>query len=243
MATDGTLWPIQHTLEEFWYYEDELKEQKKRLRRQLRELAEYYHLPRFTDPLARDIPAFQPLLAEWALVNQRLDAFDAEFARRVDAMSMTELLEQWNAAAGLDDGNLAHLFSTNIHVRIKAAHAHVRTLANSPLENLDVVDFPTIIGMYDDFLNFFERPNLHIRCGFFDHIEVNAERRRWQRLYRRYVEYTESRTRAVMESTHARLGQTSMFHTLDPDLARHIVTSSHRPYEPAPCRRWSAAMW
>ena len=232
MAT--SLWPAQQTLPEFWYYEDELKEHKQRLRKQLRELATYYHLPRFTDPLARSIPAFQPLLAEWALVNQRLDAFNAEFARRVDAMSMTELLEQWNAAAGADDDPLMTLYYENMHFRLRAAYTQLLELADTPLEDLDIVDFPAILAMYDEYLHFFEQPNLHIQCGVLNHIEITQSRRRYQRLYQRYLEYTQGRTRAVMESTHARLGQPSPFHAIDPDLTQHILSSSRRPYAPVP---------
>jgi hypothetical protein len=219
---------------EFWHYEFELKDRKKRVRTQLRDLALYYHLPRFTDPLARSIPAFQPLLAEWTLLNEQLAAFDAELVRRLDAMSTTDLLEHWNAAAAAEDADLIHLFYTNVQIRIQRAHEYYLEIADTPLEDLEVVNFETILAMYDDFIAFFTRPDLHIKCGTLLYIQITTERRRWQRLYKRFLEYTTTRARAVMESTHARLGGTSWLHALDPDLAHHIVASTRVPYAPAP---------
>ena len=232
MAT--TLWPPDLTVGEFWYYEYELKDRRKRLRTQLRDLAIYYHLPRFTDPLARSIPAFQPLLAEWASLKQQLDAFDDELIRRLDAMSTTELLEQWNAVSAVDDPNLITLFHTNVQIRLQRAREYYLEIQDAPLEDLEIVNFEPIIALYDAFIAFFARPDLHIRCGALLYIQISTEHRRWQRLYRRFLEYSAGRSRAIMESTHSRLGEGSWFHALDPDLAHHIVAATRKPFEPAP---------
>jgi hypothetical protein len=102
-------------------------------------------------------------------------------------------------------------------------------------EDLEGIDFESIIALYDEFIAFFTRPNLHIQCGALLYIQITTEQRCWKRLYKRFLEHTAARTRAVMESTHARLGDASWLHALDPDLTRqHLVLAARKPYEPLP---------